>query len=126
MIYCYLNSTLHTKNGRTRKNLTVFDLTLLTAFKVTELISQKAEEIRFNSNLRKLNDPVNDPVNLLNYKTNNIYLCIKGKRGVNRIQLKKIVHKSISTISREIRMLTKIVAIEFKGSDKTGGYYLKN
>ena len=61
--------------ARVQKELTangngeaIFDLTLLTAFKVTEQISRKAEEIRFGRNYgtgstHVANKPVNEPVN---------------------------------------------------------------
>jgi ATP-dependent DNA helicase RecG len=73
-----------------------------------------------------VNELVNEPVNEPDYMKNQVYLVIKENQGINRIQLKNILNKSISTIQRELKVLSDLNVVEFKGSDKKGGYYLKD
>jgi ATP-dependent DNA helicase RecG len=72
------------------------------------------------------NEPVNELVNEPDYMKNQVYLVIKENQGINRIQLKNILNKSISTIQRELKILSDLKVVEFKGSDKKGGYYIKD
>jgi ATP-dependent DNA helicase RecG len=73
-----------------------------------------------------VNEPVNELVNEPDYMKNQVYLVIKENQGINRIQLKNILNKSISTIQRELKILSDLKVVEFKGSDKKGGYFLKD
>lgn len=45
--------------------------------------------------------------------------------GVKAPQIADSIGKSISTIERHISILRKKGLIEYIGSDKTGGYYIK-
>lgn len=115
--------------------LPIFDLTLLTAFKVTEQISRKSERIRFGRNYdasanhdanETVNEPLNEPVNFTGILSSEIYKFIKEKPGIRRIELSRIVRKSLATVKREIRKLIDLQLIEHRGSDKTGGYYVND
>jgi len=135
--------------ARVQKELTangngeaIFDLTLLTAFKVTEQISRKAEEIRFGRNYgtgsthvanepvyepvnEPVNEPANEPANETKILSSGIFKFIREKPGIGRNELSKISQKSLATIKRDIKKLVDLNLIERRGSDKTGGYFPK-
>ena len=49
--------------------------------------------------------------------------AIKTKPGIKKPELQKITGKSHATIERAVDLLKKLSEIEYRGSDKTGGYY---
>lgn len=74
------------------------------------------------------NDTVNDTVKYLNQRDSNIYKIIKMHPGLRYPQLYeylKITDPKISrvTFSRRIAKMSEL--IEFRGSTKTGGYFIK-
>ena len=68
------------------------------------------------------NDNVNDS---LNDSVNNTYQTIKANPGIRRKRIAELTGKSIPTIDRHLALLVKFDRIEHRGSDKTGGYYVK-
>lgn len=72
-----------------------------------------------------VNEPINEPINLLNYKFNQVFRIINQKPGINRIEICEIKSKSLSTIWRELKILIKIDVIGHRGSKKIGGYFVK-
>jgi len=50
---------------------------------------------------------------------------IKANPGIQRKRISELTGKSIPTIDRHLALMTKSNLIEHRGSDKTGGYYVK-
>ena len=117
--------------------------TSLTMFKIT-LFNRNYEALFLNpeqhiadnkSNFRDsdtvnepVNEPVNDTVKYLNQRDSNIYKIIKMHPGLRYPQLYeylKITDSKISraTFKRRIAKMSEL--IEFRGSTKTGGYFIK-
>jgi ATP-dependent DNA helicase RecG len=67
-------------------------------------------------------DTVNDTVNSAEEA---VLEVIKKEEGLSSPLIAKAIGKSISTTKRYLGLLTKAGKIEFRGSPKTGGYYLK-
>ena len=61
-------------------------------------------------------------VNAINDAIND---AIKSRPGVKKVELVKIIGKSKPTIERAIAQLKRDGVIEYRGSKKTGGYYVK-
>jgi len=74
----------------------------ITVFRKTRKLSPSSETI---------NDAISD--------------AIKGRPGVKKVELVKIIGKSKPTIERAIALLKQQGRIEYRGSKKTGGYYAK-
>ncbi len=70
-----------------------------------------------------LNEPLNESLKI-DGDSSALYL-ISQTPGLNSKQLLENYKKSFSTLKREIAMLIKAGKIEYRGSKKTGGYYLK-
>ena len=72
------------------------------------------------------NDNVNDSRNdSRNDSVNNTYQAIKANPGIRRKRIAELTGKSVPTIDRHLALLSKSNLIEHRGSDKTGGYYVK-
>jgi predicted HTH transcriptional regulator len=69
-----------------------------------------------NGHREVVNEAVNEVV-----KT--VFEAIKTKPGIKKPELQKITGKSHATIERAVDLLKKLSEIEYRGSDKTGGYY---
>ncbi|MBQ5696996.1 MAG: winged helix-turn-helix domain-containing protein [Muribaculaceae bacterium] len=73
-----------------------------------------------------VNDPINDPVNEpVNDVLKDILEFIKSNPGIKKTAIITHVGKSKATLTRYLKQLVNKNLIEYKGSDKTGGYYLK-
>lgn len=72
-----------------------------------------------------INGPVNDDVQVGNdsFPLYDIFKLIEAHPGINRIGLMELAKTSRTTVSRYIKMLMDMKKIEFRGSNKTGGYY---
>ena len=53
-----------------------------------------------------------------------IYEAIKLSPGIKRAKLIRIVSKSKATVERSLSSLKEHKKIEYRGSNKTGGYYV--
>ena len=83
----------------------------------------------------KRNDTINTPRNevanevvsehreVVNGVVKTVLEAIKTKPGIKKPELQKITGKSHATIERAVDLLKKLSEIEYRGSDKTGGYY---
>jgi len=86
-----------------------------------------------------VNDGLNDGINIADNQNNTIIHAIRdglndglneivnillNVSGLNATELAFRIEKSIPTIERYIRILRKKEIIEYRGSKKTGGYYL--
>ena len=81
--------------------------------------------IRFKNSItphRKGDDPVNEPVNDV---LKDILEFIKSNPGIKKTAIITHVGKSKATLTRYLKQLVDKNLIEYKGSDKTGGYYPK-
>ena len=72
------------------------------------------------------NDRVNDKINdRINDRIMATYTIIRLNPGIKRKDISNISGKSLPTIDRHIDVLTEDGLIEYRGSRKTGGYYVK-
>ena len=81
--------------------------------------------IRFKNSItphRKGDEPVNGPVN---GPVNDLLEIIKNNPGIQKPAIKAHIGKGDTTIKRYLKQLVDKNLIEYKGSDKTGGYYPK-
>jgi ATP-dependent DNA helicase RecG len=67
-------------------------------------------------------DPVNDPVNGV---SKDIFEIIKNNPGIQKPAIASHIGKSEATAKRHLKQLVERNLIEYRGSDKTGGYYPK-
>ena len=72
-----------------------------------------------------LNGPVNGPVNGLSGSLKEVYLIVLNNPGIKIKQVADLRHKSESTVKKQLATLKKMNLIEYRDSDKTGGYYIK-
>ena len=72
-----------------------------------------------------VNSSVNSPVNSLTGSLKEVYLVIFNNPGIKIKQLASIRKRSESTIKIQVAELKKRGYIEYRGSDKTGGYYAR-
>ena len=67
------------------------------------------------------NGPINDTIN----DTQSLILnLIKERQGIDRKEISIEIKKTLATVSRYIASLKARNLIEYRGSRKTGGYYL--
>lgn len=69
------------------------------------------------------NDPINDPIKLLSEVEKNILQVVKENPGISRINIVPIIDKSEATVKRALRSLSELGFVEYRGSNKTGGYF---
>jgi len=69
------------------------------------------------------NDTVNDTVNS---KEKEVLKIIQKYPGLNSSKIAELIKKSIPTAKRHLNSLVKSGLIEFRGAQKTGGYYIIN
>lgn len=70
-----------------------------------------------------INDPINDPIKLLSEVEKNILQVVKENPGISRINIVPIIDKSEATVKRALRSLSELGFVEYRGSNKTGGYF---
>lgn len=72
-----------------------------------------------------INDPINGPINDTINDTQSLILnLIKERQGIDRKEISIEIKKTLVTVSRYIASLKARNLIEYRGSRKTGGYYL--
>ena len=77
--------------------------------------------IRFKNSIiphGKGDDPVNKPVN-------DLFEIIKNNPGIQKPAITAHIGKSEATAKRYLKQLLEQNLIEYRGSNKTGGYYPK-
>lgn len=72
-----------------------------------------------------VNGPVNGPVNSLKGVLREVFLIVKNNPGIKIKQVAEARGKSESTVKKQLATLKKMDLIEYRDSDKTGGYYVK-
>ena len=73
----------------------------------------------------ELNGDVNGDVNSLRGALKEIYLIVLNNPGIKIGQVAEIRKKSESTVWKQLNELKRMNLIEYRDSDKTGGYYVK-
>lgn len=93
-------------------------MTLVIRFKNSITPHRKGDE--------PVNGPVNDPVNgPINSPINDLFEIIKNNPGIQKPAIKAHIGKGDTTIKRYLKQLLEQNLIEYRGSNKTGGYYPK-
>jgi len=72
---------------------------------------------------RDVNGDVNGPVNSLSGSLKEVYLIVQNNPGIKIGQVAEIRGKSESTVWKQLTVLRNKGYIEYRGADKTGGYY---
>ena len=72
-----------------------------------------------------VNGPVNGPVKTLKGALREVYLIVMNNPGIKIRQVAKARSKSEATVKKQLTALKKMDLIEYRDSDKTGGYYVK-
>ena len=81
--------------------------------------------IRFKNSItphRKGDDPVNNPIKGV---LKDVLEIIKSNPGIQKPAIAAHIEKSEATAKRYLKQLLEQNLIEYRGSNKTGGYYLK-
>lgn len=71
-----------------------------------------------------VNDGVNSEADMLGESLKQVYNLIQGNPGIKANQLAEKLGRSINTIEKQLSQLKKKSLIEYRGSAKTGGYYV--
>ena len=82
-----------------------------------EPINRSKEPI--NEPINRSKEPINEPMSLM------IARIIANTPGISKPQLVAKIGKSRATVTRVLSLLRSMGKIEYRGSKKTGGYYLK-
>ena len=81
--------------------------------------------IRFKHSLTPyLSGGVNGEADMLGESLKQVYNLIQGNSGIKANQLAEKLGRSINTIEKQLSQLKKKSLIEYRGSAKTGGYYV--
>lgn len=66
-----------------------------------------------------ISEPINEPINLV------LLQMISKAPGVSKPQLVAKVGKSRATVTRALTALCRAGKVEYRGSKKTGGYFVR-
>ena len=72
------------------------------------------------------NGGVNGDVNVLSRSLKEVFSIVKSYPGIKIKQIAEIRNRAESTISKQLAELKKKGLIEYRGADKTGGYYVSS
>ena len=73
-----------------------------------------------------VNGDVNGDVNVLSRSLKEVFSIVKSYPGIKIKQIAEIRNRAESTISKQLVELKKKGFIEYRGADKTGGYYVSS
>ena len=76
-----------------------------------------------NDSREIVNEPVNGTGETVNETVNEIEKLVVTRPGIKLVEIVRLSKKSRATIARGISFLKDHGQIEYRGSDKTGGYY---
>ena len=76
-----------------------------------------------NDSREVVNEPVNGMGETVNETVNEIEKLVVTRPGIKLVEIVRLTKKSRATIARGISFLKDHGQIEYRGSDKTGGYY---
>lgn len=71
-----------------------------------------------------INEPINEPIKSLTEVENIVLFIIKKNPGISRKKLVQLIDKSESTVRRALKVLGEMKFVEYRGSNKTSGYFL--
>ena len=72
-----------------------------------------------------INGETNGEINNLKGSQREVYLIVLHHPGIKIKQVAKLRKKSVSTVWKQLTDLRKKDIIEYRGANKTGGYYVK-
>ena len=72
-----------------------------------------------------INGGINGEINSLNSGLREVYMIVKNNPGIKIKKVAELRNKSKSTIEKQLTDLKKKGIIEYRGANKTGGYYAK-
>ena len=73
----------------------------------------------------EINGGINGEINHLSRNLKEVYLIVKDNPGIKLKGVSELREKSESTVGKQLAILRKKGIIEYRGSNKTGGYYVK-
>ena len=71
-----------------------------------------------------MNGDVNGDVKSLKGVLKEIYMIVYSNPGIKTLRVAEIRRKSESTVWKQLNELRKKGIIEYRGSDRSGGYYV--
>ena len=69
------------------------------------------------------NGTINGTIKMLSEVENNILDIVKEHPGISRKNIIPIIWKSEATVKRALKALGEMGFVEYRGSNKTGGYF---
>ena len=92
---------------------------------VDEAINEAVKLLQRSDNKKKNYTLIGEAINeAIKEELGKVVDLVFNDSGVSRIKLIKKTEKSKATIERYLKILRENNIIEYKGSNKTGGYYL--
>lgn len=73
----------------------------------------------------EINGDVNGEINSLSSSLKEVYMVVKANPGIKIKKVAELREKSESTVGKQLSDLKKKGMIEYRGANKTGGYYAK-
>ena len=72
----------------------------------------------------KVNGEINGEINSLSGSLREVYMIVKNNPGIKIKKVAELRKKSESTAAKQLADLKKKPLVEYRGSNKTGGYYV--
>lgn len=72
----------------------------------------------------EINGGINGIIKVLKGSIKDVYLIVKANPGIKIKKVAALRRKSESTIGKQLTILKKMGVIEYRGANKTGGYYV--
>ena len=73
----------------------------------------------------EINGGINGEVKTLSGSLKDVYMIVKANPGIKIKKVAELRRKSESTVGKQLTELKKKGVIEYRGANKTGGYYAK-
>ena len=73
----------------------------------------------------EINGEINGEINSLSRSLREVYLFVKANPGIKIKKVVQLCGKAESTVGKQLTDLKKKGIIEYRGANKTGGYYAK-
>lgn len=71
------------------------------------------------------NGEINGEINSLSGSLREVYMIVKNNPGIKIKKVAELRKKSESTAAKQLADLKKKQLVEYRGANKTGGYYVK-
>ena len=99
------------------------------------LLRTKSGKLTMSKDYRKLvseivhyddrNGEINGEINSLSGSLREVYMIVKNNHGIKIKKVAELRKKSDSTAAKQLADLKKKQLVEYRGANKTGGYYVK-